>query len=160
MVSGRSHTGHEVLDMRVLNRCKGLGAAALCAGMLASFVAPVAYAGPGLTGPTSFERFCSTWMGKLAERERFNLKNAAAKARKDGNRVVVEYVGYGKSPTRCEAKPSGVPSNPFVGKLTYKELRYERAGSSKDGALSSQPRVLSTTEVMEIFRFDGSRWVY
>jgi hypothetical protein len=157
MVSGRSHTGHEVLDMRVLNRFEGL-AAALCAGMLLGFAAPAAHAGPGLTGPSSFERFCSTWMGKLAERERFNLRNATA--RKSGDRVVVEYVGYGKSPTRCEAKPSGVPSNPFVGKLVYQELRYERSGASKDGALTGQPRVLSSTEVMEIFRFDGSRWVY
>jgi len=144
--------------MRVLNRWNGLGAAALSAGMLLSFVAPAAHAGPGLTGPSSFERFCSTWMGKLAERERFNLKNAAA--RKNGEGVVVEYVGYAKSPMRCEAKESGVPSNPFVGKLVYQELRYERAGASKDRALTSQPRVLSTTEVMEIFRFDGSRWVY
>jgi hypothetical protein len=97
-------------------------------------------------------------MGKLAERERFNLKNAPA--RKHGDNVVVEYVGYGKTPTRCEAKASGVPSNPFVGKLVYQEMRYERSGASKDRALTSQPRVLSTTEVMEIFRFDGRRWVY
>jgi hypothetical protein len=158
MVSGRSHTGHEVQDMRVLGRLKGLAATAICAGVLVSLAAPAAQAGPGLTGPSSFERFCSTWMGKLAERERFNLKNAAA--RRDGNRFVVEYVGYARTPARCEAKPSGVASNPFVGKLVYQELRYERAGSSKDHALSSEPRVLSSTEVMEIFRFDGSRWVY
>lgn len=137
---------------------KGLGIAALSALVSLSCAAPAARAGPGLTGPSSFERFCATWMGKLAERERFNLANADA--RQSGDRVLVEYVGYDKAHRSCETKASGVPSNPFVGKLVYHEFRYERTGASKDRALSSHPRVLSTTEVMEIFRFDGSRWVY
>ncbi len=55
---------------------------------------------------------------------------------------------------------AAVPSNPLVGRLSYHEFRYERAGASKDHALSSHLRVSSTTEVMEMFRFDGSRWVY
>jgi hypothetical protein len=145
-------------EIRALDCWKRLGAATFGAGMLLTFAATAAHAGQELAGRASFERFCSTWMGKLEERERSNLTRAIV--RRSGDRVVVEYVGYTRSPLSCEAEPSGAPSTPLVGKLVYQELRYERSGASKGGALTNPPRVLSRIVVMEIFRFDGSEWVY
>jgi hypothetical protein len=158
MTSGSAASGHEVPDMWLLQRLAGIAFFALVAASTFWICPPVAQAGSGLTALPQFEHFCSSWMGKLAERERQNLQTAAP--RRDGANVVVQYVGYGKTPTRCEARTSGVPSNPFVGKLVYSELRYQRAGATRERALASEPRVLEQTEVMEIFRFDGSRWVY
>lgn len=129
----------------------------VAAGLLG--VATDASAGPGLTaGSQSFERFCSTWMGKLAERERNNLQHATP--RRNGSAFLVEYTGYAKQPTRCEARETGVPSNPFIGKLTYHELRYQRSGATPERAQAGDASVLEQVEVMEIFRFDGKRWVY
>jgi hypothetical protein len=147
-----------MLELRARTRWKGLCAGVLGAAMSLSCAAPADHARPAPTDPSSFGSFCATWMGKLAERERSNL--ASATARRRGDRVVVEYVGYARSSIRCEAEPSGLPSNPFVGKLVYEEHRYERAGESRADALASPPRVVSALVVMEIFRFDGSRWVY
>ncbi len=108
--------------------------------------------------PAKFESFCDTWMQKLAQREEHNLSQAGAE--KPDGEVVLEYTGYARTPVRCEAKATGVPSNPYVGKLVYKELHYRRAGSSLKRALTSKPQLLGATQVMEIFRFDGSKWVY
>ena len=135
--------------------------AGLCAALVAGWLAGagVASAGPGLTaGSQSFDRFCSTWMGKLAERERHNQKTAAAQ--RNGSGYLVEYVGYARRPVRCEARETGVPSNPFIGKLVYHEMRYRRAGATPERAQTADASVLEQVEVMEIFRFDGTRWVY
>jgi hypothetical protein len=132
-------------------------ASALACGLL---VAVLYVPAPSAAGesPARFERFCQTWMSKLAEREEHNLSKADSRGG-DGQ-VVLEYTGYQKTPVRCEAKATGVPSNPYVGKLIYKELRYRRSGTSLKRALSNPPQLLGATQVMEIFRFDGSKWVY
>ncbi len=133
----------------------------LCAVLVAGWLggASPAAAGPGLTaGSQSFERFCTTWMGKLAERERHNLKTATAQ--RNGSAFAVEYTGYARDHMRCEARETGVPSNPFIGKLVYQEMRYRRAGATPERAQTADASVLERVEVMEIFRFDGTRWVY
>ena len=104
-----------------------------------------------------FTRFCSEWMTKLAQRERDNLKSAEARQGSGG--VVLEYVGYATQPIRCVARIPQ-PGKPGVGILVYMELRYRRSGSDAMQARSSQPAVLSQVEVTELFRFDGTRWLY
>ena len=104
-----------------------------------------------------FARFCSEWMGKLAQRERDNLKSAQARPGSGG--VVLEYTGYATQPVSCVAR---IPQagKPGVGILVYLELRYRRAGQDVVKARSSEPAILSQVEVTELFRFDGKRWIY
>lgn len=133
----------------------------LAAGIALTLLAPAAGAQAGsnvATAEKSFQRFCEIWMRKLDAREAANLKKASA--RKNGSGFIVEYTGYSDQPLRCEAKASGVRGNPFIGKLVYHELRYRRSGSTKPQAHQGSPNVVQTVEVLEIFRFDGSRWVY
>lgn len=106
----------------------------------------------------NFNGFCQSWMGKLAERERNNLSQV--KFREHGDGVLAEYTGYSDKPVRCETTATGVKANPFVGKLVYYELLYRRAGRTPKEARTSQPQVLRRVEVLELFRFDGTRWVY
>ena len=103
----------------------------------------------------SFRAFCSVWMGKLDARQRHNLKKA--QPRRNGDGFFVEYVGYSPDLVRCETKAGRTSS---IGKLVYHELRIRRAGRTADVARKSKPRVLERIEVMEIFRYDGSRWLY
>jgi hypothetical protein len=105
-----------------------------------------------------FHRFCDTWLDKLAKRERANL--AKAKPRKNGSGVVLEYTGYSKKVLRCDAKATGISRNPFVGKMVYTEGTYRKIGATLAAARKNQPQIMTQTEVMVIFRYDGSRWVY
>jgi hypothetical protein len=104
-----------------------------------------------------FGRFCTEWMGKLAQRERDNLKTAEARAGAGG--VVVEYTGYASEPVSCVARIPQ-PGKPGVGILKYLERRLRRSGPDAARARSSEPAVLSQVEVTELFRFDGKRWIY
>jgi hypothetical protein len=106
----------------------------------------------------AFERFCGEWMEKLAQRERDNVANLRM-VQRDG-RFVGEFVGYGKAPVRCTAKPTGHRDNPYVGRLVYHEIRYRHAGPTASEARRNMAAEVTRTEVMEIFRFDGQRWVY
>ncbi len=105
-----------------------------------------------------FHRFCDTWLGKLAKRERANFSKA--KPRKNGSGVVLEYTGYSKKVLRCDAKATGASQNPFVGKMVYTEGTYRKIGATHAAARKNQLQIMTETEVMEIFRYDGSRWVY
>jgi hypothetical protein len=123
---------------------------ALCAGQASAGDAKPAKAAPVAQLASSFQDFCAQWLAKLDKRERFNQKKAKKTA--DG-----EYIAYGDVMIRCEAKPNGDSSRNAIGRLVYYELRV-RDGAKK--AAKSQPDVLSRTEVMEIFRFDGKAWLY
>ncbi len=123
----------------------------LTLGVVATAAPHPAYAGD------DFARFCSEWMGKLAQRERDNLKSAEARSGSGG--VVLEYTGYASQPIRCVARIPQ-PGKPGVGILVYMELRYRRSGTDAGQARSSEPAVLSQVEVTELFRFDGKRWLY
>ena len=128
----------------------------LCRMLLLTLAMAVA-APPHAQANDDFVRFCSEWMGKLAQRERDNLRSAAARAGSGG--VVLEYTGYASQPKSCVAR---IPQagKPGVGILVYLELRYRRSGSNVVQARSSEPAVLSQVEVTELFRFDGKRWLY
>jgi hypothetical protein len=118
-----------------------------------------AAAGPafGAAAEQTFRAFCSTWMNKLEDRETHNLQSAPAHKR--GGEVVLQYTGYADEPLRCEAKRAA-SGKAVIGKLVYHERRYEKSGPTRSRALSDSPRVLEEVEVMEIFRHDGSQWVY
>jgi hypothetical protein len=105
-----------------------------------------------------FQDFCSDWMSKLRDRESLNQSQAKATRKKNG--ASLEYTGYSLKPLRCEIKPTGVKSNPFVGKLTYYERLYRKDGSTPSAAQKAKARILNELEVLEIFRFDGSDWQY
>ena len=129
---------------------------ATCAGF-ALCPAPVCAddAKPGKAAPvarlaSSFQDFCAQWLAKLDKRERHNQ----LKASKSGKG---EYIAYGDVMIRCEAKPIGDSGRSAIGRLVYYEMRV-RDGAKK--AAKDQADVLSRTEVMEIFRFDGERWRY
>ncbi len=129
----------------------------LAAGVL-GLVAPGARADadPG----ESFQQFCSQWMQKLHERRLFSLRQAQAAAadRDPDDSVVLKYNAYSELPVRCEAKAG--KNGGFIGRLVYHELQMQKAGKTPKRALENRPSVLSRTEVMEIFRFDGKRWKY
>jgi len=120
---------------------------------------PVAQATGAESGKgTDFQQFCSSWMGKLREREQANLANA--KIKHNAERVTLEYTGYSDKPLKCEQKTTGVAENPFIGKLIYFEIRYQKSASDQVALRKSKPTVIEQTKVLEIFRFDGRRWIY
>ncbi len=104
----------------------------------------------------SFARFCNEWMSKLEARRLFNLKRAQDE--EPGSEVVLRYLAYSTSPIRCEANTR--PDGSAIGRIVYHQLHMRKSGADRRHALENQPDELGRTEVMEIFRFDGSRWEY
>jgi hypothetical protein len=105
-----------------------------------------------------FDRFCAEWMGKLAQRERQNI--AKVRWEKRGPTTFGQYTGYARTPIQCKPTTAVTPGKPAVGKLVYQEILYEKVGNSAADAQQSRPEVLQTTEVMEVFRYDGHDWKY
>jgi hypothetical protein len=104
-----------------------------------------------------FESFCADWMKKLEARERDNRAAIKWKAGADG--VEGEYVGYSHE-HRCQLKPALGPGSTPIGKIIYTELVYRQAGKSTAEAMKVDPRAVDATEVTEIFRYSGGKWVY
>jgi len=103
---------------------------------------------------STFDAFCAEWMGKLAARERHNVSHIKWDTRPEG--VKGEYVGYTTEHT-CVLKDSAkVP----VGKIVYREVRYEKRGGTISEAEHSTAQAVEVTEVTEIFRYSGGKWVY
>ena len=143
--------------MRKLDRRSAAAALVVALALAPAGAAPAS--SPSLkSARKSFDRFCASWMAKLEDREATNLRSAPA--HKAGTRFVLEYTGYADTALRCEAKASGVASNPYIGKLVYHEYQFRRTGPTEPRARRNPATVLQSIEVMEIFRFDGARWVY
>jgi len=102
-----------------------------------------------------FRSFCDSWMQKLRERETYNTAHIAWD-RKDGS-VVGEYVGYGSDRT-CVARQE--PGKDPIGKITYRETKYRRQGSTPEVAMTGTGTIVEQTDVTEIFRYAKGRWQY
>jgi len=103
----------------------------------------------------AFQQFCNDWLEKLVRREEQNVANIQWVTTEIGVRGT--YTGYSRR-GQCETK-RGTDSVP-VGKLTYKQIEYEKKGPTLDLAEISPARPLSVAEVVEIFHYAGGRWVY
>jgi len=103
---------------------------------------------------SAFNHFCEEWMGKLAAREEHNVTHIKWDTKSEG--VKGEYVGYTKEHTCTTKNASAVP----IGKIIYREVRYQKQGGSIPEAEKSSARPIETTEVTEIFRYAKGKWVY
>ena len=106
--------------------------------------------------PTSqFESFCLDWMHKLEAREQNNVTHIQWQT--NGGGVTGDYTGYTQEHT-CIVK-NGTASVP-IGKITYREIRYQKQGGNVAEAEHSPARAVETTDVTEIFRYDKGKWIY
>ena len=102
----------------------------------------------------AFPAFCEEWMQKLVVRERDNVARIKWDTKPEG--VHGEYVGYSQEHT-CTLKDNAeVP----VGKISYREFRYEKRGGTAAEAEHSSAQPVEVTEVTEIFRYDKGKWVW
>lgn len=107
--------------------------------------------------PTSaFQNFCQDWMQKLEAREQNNVTHIQWQT--DAAGVTGDYTGYYTHEHTCVVK-SGTAAVP-VGKITYREIRYEKHGGNIAEAEHSPPRAVEATDVTEIFRYDKGKWIY
>jgi len=109
------------------------------------------------TVAAKFKTFCSAWMQKLAAREDYNRALIAWQVGPDGVRG--EFVGYSAEHDCKLVRPTSAKGTP-VGKIIYREMRYRQTGRSTAQAAESKPRIVELTEVTEIFRYAGGKWIY
>jgi hypothetical protein len=105
----------------------------------------------------ALEQFCTKWMGFLAVRERENRTKMKWETAPVGVRGT--FIGY--SPDyECKLKqPTGPKATP-VATIKYLEFLYQQEGPTNSEAAITTPRVVEATEVLEIFRYAGGKWVY
>ncbi|MBI3768022.1 MAG: hypothetical protein HY271_05930 [Deltaproteobacteria bacterium] len=110
-----------------------------------------------VSGPEvrNFQAFCDEWMQKLRDRESYNSSHIAWEAR--AGHVSGEYVGY-EAHCTCIAREE--PGKDPIGKITYRETRYKREGTTETDALAEPSTVLEQSDVTEIFRYGKGRWQY
>jgi hypothetical protein len=104
----------------------------------------------------TLDAFCAKWMGFLSVRERDNQN--AIKWQTTPGGVEGKYVGYSDT-FKCFLKDIAKKETP-VATIRYLEYLYEKDGASKAEAESSEPKVVESTEVTEIFRYSKGKWVY
>src|SRR5438034_513524 len=90
----------------------------------------------------SFPQFCDEWIEKLAIREHDNV--AHIKWESQGSVVKGAYIGYTHEHT-CISK-MGTQSTP-VGKITYREIKWEKLGPTIEEAEHNPARPVETTEI-------------
>jgi hypothetical protein len=101
----------------------------------------------------SFQVFCGEWMKKLHAREVDNLAHIEWQTSSVG--VSGTYVGYSEDYT-CTVGPNRPP----VGKITYRELRYEKRGADLAEAKRDTPRTVEVVETKELFSYIKGKWDY
>jgi len=123
---------------------------------LLAFTCAVLWSTTAMAGDVAsqFTAFCEEWMGKLAAREQHNVANIKWDSKPDG--VKGEYVGYTAEHTCTLKNETKVP----IGKIIYREIVYQKSGGSVPEAEKSAAQAIETTEVTEIFRYAGGKWVY
>jgi hypothetical protein len=105
----------------------------------------------------ALDEFCTKWMGFLAVRERDN--RTKIKWEKAPTGVRGTFVGY--SPDyECKLKNPPAPKAVPVATIKYLEFLYQQDGPTNAEAAQTAPRVMEATEVLEIFRYTGGKWVY
>ena len=102
----------------------------------------------------AFTSFCEEWMGKLAAREQHNVTHIKWDAQPGA--VKGEYVGYTHEHTCTVKNATQVP----IGKIIYREIVYRKRGGTIPEAEKSPAEAIEATEVTEIFRYSGGKWVY
>ena len=102
-----------------------------------------------------FDAFCDVWMQKLRDRETYNVAHIVWERQAD--RVVGEHVSYGTERT-CVARAED--GKDPIGKITYREIRYRREGTTPEEALAAPGTIVEHSDVTEIFRFAKGRWQY
>ena len=105
----------------------------------------------------SFEKFNRSWMKKLQRIERENFRNI--KAEDSGDLYRAEYIGYSRE-FDFSVKRTKSSLTPFIGILTYNEIKYVSIGRDKKGALKGPFFINTRIKVKEIFRYTKGEWVY
>lgn len=105
----------------------------------------------------SFEKFKKAWIEKLNRIEKENLKNI--RIGNSGELFKAEYIGYGKKFNHTIKKTKS-SITPFIGILTYYEIKYVSMGRDKKAVKKGPFKIRMSTKVKEIFRYTRGKWVY
>jgi hypothetical protein len=101
----------------------------------------------------SFQTFCDGWMEKLRDRELDHLANIKWQTSAEG--VQGTYVGYSEDYT-CTVSTDGPP----VGRVEYREVRYEKRGITIAEAEQSSPQPVEICITTELFGYTKGKWQY
>jgi len=108
----------------------------------------------------SFVVFQKDWIKKLNTEGKYGEKSVRVDKASGGGAPFTATYDVVKEAKSYEIKKTDQPASPYIGKVQYEiqtcTAQGKTAEEAKRGPFTCQPR----SEVTEIFRFTGSKWVY
>ena len=105
----------------------------------------------------NFKHFSHAWMAKLSQLNDQNQKNIRIES--SNGWYTGQYICYGDQ-CRFRIKKTVSKKTPYIGFLSYSEMRIQKAGRTKRQAVNDPGRVYHEIPVTEIFRYTDNHWVY
>lgn len=133
--------------------------------VFAALLLPPFFPSPASAGKTvppailaSFDGFSKSWMARL---ERVNQQNRQSlKPEPAANdRVIGRYIYYGPECIQ-EVRSTDSKATPYVGIIRYPQKVMEKEGETLKKMKAHPGTLASESQVTEIFRYTGGRWVY
>ena len=150
------HTGKARVTVK---NTRILGIGLLVLGLLACLIS-VGQAADEALAEKSFVQFQKDWIKKLNAEGKYGEKSMRIEKASGGEASYTATYDVVKEAKSYEIKKTDQPATPYIGKVQYEIVtctaRGKTAEEAKRGPFACTPR----SDITEIFRFTGSKWVY
>jgi hypothetical protein len=108
----------------------------------------------------AFQEFQTDWVKKLNTEGKYGEKNMRVeKSAGDGAGFIARY-DVVKEPKSSQVKKTEQKATPYIGTVQYEIWTCSAKGKSQEEAKRGPFDCQLHSEMTEIFRFNGSKWVY
>ncbi len=142
-----------------VNKIRFIGIGLLILGLVAS-LASVGLAADEVQAEKSFVQFQKDWMKKLNTEGNYGEKSMRVDKASGGDAAFIATYDAVKEPKSYEIKKTDQKVTPFVGKILYEIVTCAAQGKTAEEARRGPFTCEPKTEITEIFRFSGGKWVY
>jgi hypothetical protein len=108
----------------------------------------------------SFVQFQQDWIKKLNTEGKYGEKNMQVEKASGGGAAFIARYDVVKEPKSHQIKKTDQKATPYIGTMQYEISTCTAQGNTAEEARRGPFACEPKSEVTEIFRFTGSKWVY
>ena len=136
-----------------------LGIALLVFGLLVCLIS-VGQAADEAQVEKSFAQFQKDWIKKLNTEGKYGEKSMRIEKSSGGDAPYTAAYDVVKEAKSYEIKKTEQPATPYIGKVQYEIMTCTAQGKTAEEAKRGPFACTPRSDITEIFRFTGSKWVY
>ena len=136
-----------------------LGIGLLVLGLLGCLLS-VGQAADEALAEKSFVQFQKDWIKKLNTEGKYGEKSMRIDRASGGDAAYIATYDVVKEPKSYEIKKTEQKATPYIGKMQYEILTCTAQGKTAEEAKRGPFSCVPRSDITEIFRFTGSKWVY